>query len=39
MEGRVRERHQEISGEIGNLERTKDDTNKIKDMSKRLNKC
>ena len=34
MEGIVRERHQEISGEVGNQERTKDGTNKMRDMSK-----
>ena len=33
---RVRKRH-EISGEVRNLERTKDDTNKMRDMSKRHN--
>ena len=36
IEGRVRKRHQQISG-VGNLERTKDDTNKMRDMSNRPN--
>ena len=35
--GRVRERHQKISGEVGNMERTKDGTNKMRDMSERPN--
>ena len=34
IERRVRKRHQQIS-EVGNLERTKNGTNKIRDMSKR----
>ena len=33
IERRVRKRHQEI-GEVRNLERTKDGSNKIRDMSK-----
>ena len=33
---RVRKRHQKICG-VGNLERTKDGTNKVRDMSKRPN--
>ena len=37
IERRVRKRHQEISREIGNLERTKDGSNKMRDMSKRPN--
>ena len=37
IERRVRKIHHEISGELGNLERTKDGTNKMKDMSKRPN--
>ena len=36
-ERRVRERHQKISGEVGNIERTKDGPNKTRDMSKRPN--
>ena len=39
MKGRMRERHQMISGEVGNLERTIDGTNEIRDMSKKPNKC
>ena len=34
---RVRKRHQQISGEVENLERTKDSTNKMRNMSKRPN--
>ena len=37
VEIRVRKRHQKIIGEVGNLERTKDGTNKMKGMSKRPN--
>ena len=37
MEARVRERHLMISEEVGNLERTKDGTNKMRDISKRPN--
>ena len=37
IEGGVRERHQKISGEVVNLDKTKDGTNKIKNMSKRPN--
>ena len=37
IERRVGNRHQQISGEVGNLERTKDVTNKMRDMSKRSN--
>ena len=37
IEIRVRKRHQKISGEVGNLERTKVGTNKMRDMSKRPN--
>ena len=37
MEGRVRERHQKINVEVGNIERTIDGTNKMKDMSKKPN--
>ena len=37
IEIRVRKKHQKRSGEVGNLERTKDDMNKMKDMSKRPN--
>ena len=37
IERTVRKRHQKISLEVGNLERTKDGTNKMKDMSKRPN--
>ena len=36
IERKVKKRHQEISGEVGNLERTKDGTNKMRDMSKDL---
>ena len=36
VERRVRKRHQQISG-VGNLEGTKDGTNKMRDMSKRPN--
>ena len=32
-----REIHQKIGGEVGNLERTNDGTNKMRDMSKRPN--
>ena len=39
IERRVREKHQKISGEIVNLEGTKDVTNKMRDMSKRPNLC
>ena len=31
----VRERHQKISEEVKNLERTKDGTNKMRDMTKK----
>ena len=34
IERRVRKRHQKISGEVGNLERTKDGTNHRRDMFK-----
>ena len=34
---RVRKRHRKISGEVGNLERAKDGTNKMRDMFKRTN--
>ena len=34
---RVRKRHQEFSGDVGILERTKDGTNKMRDLSKRPN--
>ena len=34
---RVRKIHQQISGEVGNLEIKKDSTNKMRDMSKRHN--
>ena len=34
---RGRERHQKISREVGNLERTTVNTNKMRDMSKRPN--
>ena len=37
LEGRVREKHQKISREVGNLERTIDGTNKMRDISKRPN--
>ena len=37
MERRLRERHQKISGEVGDLEKTKDGTNKMRDMSERPN--
>ena len=37
MEERVRKRHQKISREVGNLEKTKDGTNKMRDMSERPN--
>ena len=36
---RVRKQHQKISGEVGNLKRTKDGTNKMRDISKRPNQC
>ena len=39
IERRVRKRHQEISGEVGNLERTKDGTNETRDMFNRPNEC
>ena len=35
IERRVGKRHQEIKGEVGNLERTNDGANKMRDMSKR----
>ena len=37
MKGTLRERHQNISGEAGDLERTIDGTNKMRDMSERPN--
>ena len=37
IERRVRKRHQKISGEVGNLEITKDGTNKMRDMSEKPN--
>ena len=37
IERRVRKRYQEISGEVGNLERTKGGTNKMRDMFNRPN--
>ena len=37
IESRVRKIHRQISGEVENLERTKDGTNKIRDMSKMPN--
>ena len=36
IERRARKRHQQISG-VGNMKRTKDGTNKMRDMSKRSN--
>ena len=39
FERTVRKRHQEISGEVGNLERTKDGTNKMKDKSNWPKSC
>ena len=39
IEIRERKRYQEISGVVGNLERTKDGTNEMRDMSKRPNWC
>ena len=35
IERRVRKIHQQISGEVGNLEIMKNSTNKMRDMSKR----
>ena len=35
--GEEKESHQKISGQGGNLERTKDGTNRMRDMSKRPN--
>ena len=37
IERRARKIHQKISGEVGNLERMKEGTNKMRDMSKRHN--
>ena len=39
IEGRVKKRNQKISGEVDNLERMIDGTNKMRNMSKQHNQC